>query len=175
MQQVLKRFAKKADLASLKSDVDESDIDELKNVSSGLDSVQRKVDKLDVDKLVPAPTHFKKVMQLIMKFLKKMCMMNLLKNVNTIDTGRLVKKQIIMVRSMRLKVKYLVLLAQLLLALNAVQNKMPVISNLVKNKYYDAKVSDIEFKYFNILHYSSANSYSFLTVLKYTKINILKF
>ena len=46
-----------------------------------------------------------------MKFLKKMCMMNLLKNVNTIDTGRLVKKQIIMVRSMRLKVKYLVLLA----------------------------------------------------------------
>ena len=62
MQQVLKRFAKKADLASLKSDVDESDIDELKNVSSGLDSVQRKVDKLDVDKLVPAPTHFKKVM-----------------------------------------------------------------------------------------------------------------
>ena len=48
MQQVLKRFAKKADLASLKSDVDESDIDELKNVSSGLDSVQRKVDKLDV-------------------------------------------------------------------------------------------------------------------------------
>ena len=62
MQQVLKRFAKKADLASLKSDVDESDIDELKNVSSGLDSVQRKVDKLDVDKLVPASTHFKKVM-----------------------------------------------------------------------------------------------------------------
>ena len=61
MQQVLKRFAKKADLASLKSDVDESDIDELKNVSSGLDSVQRKVDKLDV-KLVPAPIHFKKVM-----------------------------------------------------------------------------------------------------------------
>ena len=62
MQQVLKRFAKKADLASLKSDVDESDIAELKNVSSGLDSVQRKVDKLDVDKLVPASTHFKKVM-----------------------------------------------------------------------------------------------------------------
>ena len=174
MQQVLKRFAKKADLTSLKSDVDESDIHELKNVSSGLDSVQRKVDKLDVDKLVPAPTHFKKVMQL-MKFLKKTCMMNLLKNVNTVDTGRLVKKQIIMVRSMRLKVKYLVLLAQLLLALNAVQNKMPVISNLVKNTYYDAKVPDIEFKYFNILHYSSANSYSFLTVLKYTKINILKF
>ena len=48
MQQVLKRFAKKADLTSLKSDVDESDIHELKNVSSGLDSVQRKVDKLDV-------------------------------------------------------------------------------------------------------------------------------
>ena len=165
MQQVLKRFAKKADLASLKSDVDESDIDELKNVSSGLDSVQRKVDKLDV-KLVPAPIHFKKVMQLIMKFLKKMCMMNLLKNVDTIDTGRLVKKQIILVRSMRLKVKYLVLLAQLLLALNAAQNKMPVISNLVKNTYYDAKISDIEFKYFNILHYSSANSYSFFSSIE---------
>ena len=46
-------FVKKTDLANLKSDLDELDIDKLKNVPSGLHSLRSKVDKLDVDKLVP--------------------------------------------------------------------------------------------------------------------------
>ena len=44
-------FAKKTDLANLKSDVDKLDIDELKNVPSNLNNLKSKVDKLDADKL----------------------------------------------------------------------------------------------------------------------------
>ena len=45
-------FAKTADLAGLKSDVDKLDIDKLKNVPSRLVSLKRKANKLDVDKFV---------------------------------------------------------------------------------------------------------------------------
>ena len=47
------KFAKKADLANLKSNVDKSDIDKLKNVRINLSDLKSKVDKLDVDKLLP--------------------------------------------------------------------------------------------------------------------------
>ena len=49
------KFAKKVDLASLKSNVDKLDIDKLKNVPSNLSNLQSKIDKLDVNKLVPEP------------------------------------------------------------------------------------------------------------------------
>ena len=49
------KFAKKVDIASLKSIVDKVEIDKLKNVPSGLSVFESKVDKLDVDKLVPVP------------------------------------------------------------------------------------------------------------------------
>ena len=42
-------FAKKTDLANLKSDVDKLDIDKLKNVPTNLSNLKSKVDKLDVD------------------------------------------------------------------------------------------------------------------------------
>ena len=41
-------FAKKADLANLKSGVDKLDIDELKNVISNLNNLKNKVIKLDI-------------------------------------------------------------------------------------------------------------------------------
>ena len=49
------KFAKKVDLANLKSDVDKLDIDKLKNVPSGLSSLKSKVDKLDIGKLETTP------------------------------------------------------------------------------------------------------------------------
>ena len=49
------KFAKKVDLASLKSHVDKLDTDELKNVPTNSSNLKSKVDKLDVDKLVPVP------------------------------------------------------------------------------------------------------------------------
>ena len=48
-------FAKKTDLANLKSDVDKLDIDKFKNVPTNLNNLKSKVDKLDVEKIVPVP------------------------------------------------------------------------------------------------------------------------
>ena len=48
-------FAKKVDLANLKSDVHKSDVDKLKNIPNNLSSLKSQVYKLDVDKLVPVP------------------------------------------------------------------------------------------------------------------------
>ena len=45
-------FAKKTDLANLKSDVDKLDIDKLKNVPTNSSNSKTKVDKLDVNKSV---------------------------------------------------------------------------------------------------------------------------
>ena len=44
------KFAKKVDLASLKSFIDKLDIDRLKNVPTSLSNLKSKLDKLDVDK-----------------------------------------------------------------------------------------------------------------------------
>ena len=54
-------FAKKTDLANLKSNVDKLDIDKLKNVPTHLSNLKSKVDKLDVDKLVPFPVNLSKL------------------------------------------------------------------------------------------------------------------
>ena len=44
------KFAKKVDLANLKSNVDKLDIDKLKNVPTNLSNLKSKVDRLDFDK-----------------------------------------------------------------------------------------------------------------------------
>ena len=49
------KFAKRVDLASLKSNIEKLDIDKLKNGSTNLSNFESKVDKLDADKLVSAP------------------------------------------------------------------------------------------------------------------------
>ena len=43
-------FAKKVDLANLKSNVDKLDIDKLKKLPTNLKNLKSKVDKLDADK-----------------------------------------------------------------------------------------------------------------------------
>ena len=84
---------KKSDLANLKSDVD---IDKLKNVPSNLRSFESKVDHLDADKLVPVPVDWSKLSDVVKMSLKKMY---------------------IILRSKILKIKYLILLIQLLILL----------------------------------------------------------
>ena len=59
------KFAKKVDLANLKSNVDKIDIDKLKNVPSGLSSLKSKVDKIDIDKLLPAPVDLSKLSDVV--------------------------------------------------------------------------------------------------------------
>ena len=55
------KFAKKVDLANLKSNVDKLDIYKLKNVPTNLSNLKSKVDKLDVDKLVSVPVNLSKL------------------------------------------------------------------------------------------------------------------
>ena len=54
------QFAKKDNLANLKSDVEKLNIDTLENVSSSLKSLKSKVDKLDIGKLKIYSKRFKK-------------------------------------------------------------------------------------------------------------------
>ena len=69
-------FAKKTDLAHLKSDVDKLDIDKLKNVATDLKKLKSKVDKIDVDKLGPVPVDLSKLSDVVkMIKLKKIYVM----------------------------------------------------------------------------------------------------
>ena len=54
-------FAKKTDLANLKSDVDKLDINKSKNVPSGLNSLKTKEDKLNIGKLEITPVDLSKL------------------------------------------------------------------------------------------------------------------
>ena len=70
-------FAKKIYLANLKSDVDKSDIDKLKNVPSGLSSLKSKVDKLDIGKLETTPVHLSKLSNVVKNgIVKRLNIMN---------------------------------------------------------------------------------------------------
>ena len=59
------KFAKKVDLASLKSNVDKLDIDKLKNVPTNLSNLKSKVDKLDIGKLETTPVDLSKLSNLV--------------------------------------------------------------------------------------------------------------
>ena len=78
-----------------------------------LASLKSKVGKLDVDKLETAPADLSKLSDVgNNEVVKKNLLDELVKKVNNaIDTSGFVKQQIMMLRSMALKVKYLVLLA----------------------------------------------------------------
>ena len=54
------KFAKKTDIASLKSDIHMSGIHKVEKVSTGLNRLKSKADKLDVHKLVPVFVDFYK-------------------------------------------------------------------------------------------------------------------
>ena len=59
------KFAKKVDLAKLKSDIDKLDIDKLKNLPTNLSNLESKVDKLNVDICVPVPTDLSKLNDIV--------------------------------------------------------------------------------------------------------------
>ena len=91
-------------MANLKTEVDKLDV--------------HKLAKLDVDDLKPVPTDLSKLSNLVKNYAVKMTEFDeLIKKVDAIVTSKLIKKQIIITKSGMLKVKYLVLLAQLVLLL----------------------------------------------------------
>ena len=107
-------FAKKVDLANLKSSVDKLDIDKLKNVSTNLSNLKSKVYKLDVDKLLPFLVDISKLSDVVKR------------DVVTKDVYNA------KIKNIEDKIPYITNLATKS-ALNAVENKVPnVIFNLVK-------------------------------------------
>ena len=70
-------FAKNNDLAASKSDVDQVDIDKLKNVPSNLTIFKSKVDKLDMGKLEISAVYWSKLSNVVKTdVVKKMSIMN---------------------------------------------------------------------------------------------------
>ena len=59
------KFAKKVDLASIKTEVDKLDIDKLEKISTGLNGLKSKIEKLDVDKLVPVLVDLSKLSDIV--------------------------------------------------------------------------------------------------------------
>ena len=58
-------FALKTNLANLKTEVDNLDINKLKSLSNNLIILKTKEDKLDIDKLAPVPTDFSKLSDVV--------------------------------------------------------------------------------------------------------------
>ena len=58
-------FTLKSNLASLKTEVDQLDIDKLKNVPINLNNLKSKVDKVDIDKLTPVPVDLNKLSNVV--------------------------------------------------------------------------------------------------------------
>ena len=79
------KFTKKVDLASLKYEIDKSDIENLEKAPSGLKSLKSKVDKLDVDKLEPVPADLSKLSDVVKNDVVKKTEYNqLVKKINAI-------------------------------------------------------------------------------------------
>ena len=107
------KFAKKVDLANLKSNVDKLDIDKLKNVPSGLSSLKSKVDKLDIGKLETTPVDLSKLSNLVKNDVVKKTEYNAkIKNLEdeVADIINLATKTTLNAKKMMLKAKYLILL-----------------------------------------------------------------
>ena len=97
------QFAKKVDLANIKSEVYR-----LEKVPIGLNSLKKKVDKLDVDQLVPVSADLSKLNDVVKQTLKVK-----VNAVKTADTSNLVKKLILpqkLVKLKKIKIKILVMI-----------------------------------------------------------------
>ena len=88
-------FTKKADLVSLNSGIDKSDIDKIEKVPIGLSCLKTKLDKLDVAKLVPVSLDLSNLSNVVKNNVVKDTEYDqLVKKVNdikTTDTSDLVK------------------------------------------------------------------------------------
>ena len=115
-----------------------------------VDSLKSKLDKLDVDKLVSVPIDLKKLSDVVDNGAVEGDVYDeLLKKINAIDTSGLFIEtgydpKIMEIKGETPSVAILLTTANL----NAVDNKITNVSNLVKETDFDAKISDFEDKNF---------------------------
>ena len=143
------KFAKRVDLANLKSDIDKSDIDELKNVPKNISNFKNKTDKLDVDKLVPVPADLSKLSDVVRNdvviknvYNAKIKNIDKIPDITNVDTNTSFNTKINEVKKESPNITNLATTT----ALTVVENKIPNISNLVKKTGYNTKITEIENK-----------------------------
>ena len=124
----LSNYATKADIKNI-SHVDTSSLALISNLAS----LKTEVDKLDIDKLVPAPVDLSKLSDLVKNdVVKKTVYDKLVAKVNSIDTNAFV-----------LKTEYDTDKSE-------IENKIPNTSDLVKKPDYNTKITKIEGKVFQL-------------------------
>ena len=168
----LSNYATKTDIKNI-SHVDTSSF----ALKTNLTSLKTEVDKLDIDKLVPAPTDLSKLSNVVKNdVVKKDVYDKLVTKVNNIDTSGFVLKtkydtdkselenKIPDTSGLVKKTDYNTKITDIegkipdgsglatKTALTAVENKIPDVSNLVKKTDYDTKVTEIENKLNNHNH-----------------------
>ena len=132
------KFAKKIDLASLKSNADKLDIDRLKNVQNNLSNLQSKFVKLDPDKLVPVSVDLSKLSDVVKNIVKKdVC--NVKKNIQD-------------------KIIAITNFANNFTILNEVKNEIPSIISLVTTTALNAKINEVKKKIPNITNLAATTT-----------------
>ena len=125
-------------------------IDNLKSLPNNLSNLKTKVDKLDIDNLVPIPVDLSKLSNVVKnEIVKKTEYDAKMKNIESKipDVSNLATKSNIntKINEVNNKIPSITGLATTS-ALTAVENKIPSINNLVKKTDYDTKVSEIDKK-----------------------------
>ena len=128
-------FAKKTDLASLKSNLHKLDIDQLKTIPDNLSNFKSEVDKLDIGKLETTPFDLSKLSNIVKNVVKKEVYNAKIKNIEDKipDITNLSTKTILnaKINEVKEEIPSITNLATTT-ALTAVENKTPNVSNLVK-------------------------------------------
>ena len=142
-------FAKKVDLATLKSNVGKLDIDKLKNVPTYLSNLEGKVDKLNVDKLLSLPVDLSKVNVVKNDAVKKdlynakiKTIEDKIHNITSLATKTSFNAKTNEVKGEIPSTTNLATKA----ALTVVENKIPSVSNLVKKTDYNTKTKEVKNK-----------------------------
>ena len=130
-------FAKKIDLTNLKYDVDNLDIDKLKNVPNTSSNLKSKVDTSDVDQRSKVKNIEGNIPDIV----------NLVTNTTLNDKINEIKNKIPSIFNLATTA-----------ALTTVENKIPNVSDRVKKVNYDAKISQIKNKYLTTFHYNKFTS-----------------
>ena len=136
----ISKFAKKVDLANLKSDVDKLDIDKLAYVPTNLTNLKSKVDKLVVDKLVPVPLDLSKLSDVVKNVFDKDVYNAKIKNIEdkisditNLATNTTLNAKINEAKGKIPSITNLATNTALKAKINEVKGKIPSITNLFKN------------------------------------------
>ena len=125
------KFAKKVDLANIKSNIDQLYFDKLKNIPSSLRILKSKVDNLDIGKLETIPVHLSKLSNAVKNDVVKKTEYNAkikILKIKYFATKTTLNAKINDVKGEIPNITHLATTA----ALTTVENKIPNVSNLVK-------------------------------------------